>query len=303
MNTTRVPGSAADRGRRRTASTRELGLDLAQIAARYLFQTDHLHYGYWPEGLAVEPGNLRRAQENYADLLVAHIPPGARTILDVGTGTGALARRLLDAGYAVDCVSPSPHLTERARAVIGEGDTCLFECRYEDLHTERCYDLILFSESFQYVEMEKALAVSADRLRPGGHLLICDFFRNDTPERGPFGGGHPLAEFRRRVAAYPLCLVTDRDITEQTSPNLDLTADFVEQVVAPARDRVLHWLTDSRPLLARALRAAFRRHLERAEAKYLSGQRSGANFRVYKSYRLLVFRRCGEGTDGPAHAG
>ncbi|MBC8104384.1 MAG: methyltransferase domain-containing protein [Cytophagales bacterium] len=282
-----------NRKRRQTASTRELGLDLAQIAARYLFGTDHLHYGYWPAGLPVEPGNLRRAQENYTDLLVSYIPAGVRTILDVGMGTGALAQRLLGEGYEVDCVSPSPYLTERARTLLGQGP-CIFECRYEELQTERRYDLILFSESFQYIDLPHTLSVSDAHLREGGHLLICDFFRKDTPDRGPFGGGHPLAEFRRQVAQYPLLQpIADVDITRETAPNLDLTADLVTQLIAPARDRVFHWAATSYPLLSRALRGAFRRPLERAEAKYLSGQRSGANFQVYKSYRLLLFQNGG----------
>lgn len=32
-------------------SSRELGLDLALILARYLWKTDHLHYGYWTAGM------------------------------------------------------------------------------------------------------------------------------------------------------------------------------------------------------------------------------------------------------------
>jgi len=72
-------------------SSRELGLDLAAIAARYLFGTDHLHYGLWTEGLPVHMNNLLKAQEQYADMLLATIPEGTKTILDVGTGTGILA--------------------------------------------------------------------------------------------------------------------------------------------------------------------------------------------------------------------
>ncbi|HVK06145.1 MAG TPA: class I SAM-dependent methyltransferase [Armatimonadaceae bacterium] len=275
---------------RRVTSTRELGLDLAHIAARHLFKTDHLHYGYWPADLPVDLANLRRAQENYTDYLVAHLPAGVRTILDVGSGTGALARRLIDSGYAVDCVSPSISQTERVRTLLGDDAGCIYESTYEALRTDKRYDLILFSESFQYIPLGDSIRISCGLLHPGGHLLICDYFRNETPDRGPFGGGHSLKSFRREVAAHPLCAVAEEEITDRITPNLDLTADFVNEVVAPSRQRILRHLTLRYPTLSRIALWAFRKPLAQADAKYMTGQRGGANFAVYKTYRLLVYR-------------
>jgi SAM-dependent methyltransferase len=298
-----------------TASIRELGLELASIAARHLFQTDHLHYGYWPDGMAAELRNLPQAQENYTDLIIGHIPPGVRTILDVGAGTGVMAKRLRELGYSVDCVSPSPYLAEQARNQFSDAafdntpslgnptdvptsdsfDTPstnhVFESRYEDLQTNNQYDLILFSESFQYIEIGAALSRSCDLLRCGGYLLICDFFRNPTPDRGPFGGGHPIAEFHRRLAALPLQSLTDEDITDRMTPNIDLVADFVDEVVGPARERIIHYLEKHYPLPLRFLCWMFRRPLKRMEEKYLTGKRRGASFKVYKTYRLLLLQR------------
>ena len=279
--------------RTKTASTRELGLDLAQIMARYFFQTDHLHYGYWPSDLPLEVSNLRRAQENYSDFVIGHIPAGVRTILDVGMGTGALAHRLIQEGYEVDCVSPSPYLTARARALLGDGPR-IFECRFEDLSIPNKYDLVLFSESFQYITLETAISNAYEHLHDEGHLLISDFFRNETLERGPFGGGHSLKKFRHLVAGYPLRALVDEDITAQTAPNLDLVNDFVEKVVAPMKEQVSYFLSNRYSLPFRALRRVFRRHLERAEEKYFTGKRNGANFRIYKSYRLMLFQKCEE---------
>lgn len=294
----RQPESKPEEGRTRagkekakTASTRELGLDLSLIVANYLFKTEHLHYGYWTDDLPLEMSNLRRAQENYADFLLGHIPEGVRTILDVGMGTGALARRLVAAGYQVDCVSPSPNLTKRAHMLLGEEQT-IYECRYEDLTTEKRYDLILFSESFQYINLEAALSVSHQHLNNEGYLLICDFFRKETPDPGPFGGGHSLKEFRRQIALYPLRDLVDKDITAQTAPNLDLVADFVEKVAAPMKEQVFGFLGSRYPLPFRALRWMFQRPLARAEDKYFTGKRTGANFQIYKSYRLLLFQQC-----------
>lgn len=285
-----------------TDSTRELGLDLAALAARHLFQTDHLHFGYWSEDLTPSLANLRRAQEDYSDFLFSHIPAGVRTILDVGSGTGAFACRLIRAGYEVDCVSPSASQTERLRALrrdtFGdqeeEDDGCVFTCRYQDLRTERRYDVVLFSESFQYIPLDRALAVTCRLLKPGGYLLICDFFRRETPDKGPFGGGHKFAAFEKEVAGLPLLWVADEDITPRMTPNLDLTADFVEEVILPAKQRIFGYLEARYRWPFRALQWLFKRPLQRADEKYMTGQRRGANFAAYKTYRLLLLQKQAE---------
>jgi len=136
---------------------KEVGLDIGLAFARHFYKTDYLHYGYWPEALSVDPANVLEAQENYANLLLKHIPDGVNSILDVGCGSGKFSEKLLDAGYSVDCVSPSPNLTKHVRERLGERVE-IFECRYEDLKTKKYYDLILCSESFQYLLLEKAMA-------------------------------------------------------------------------------------------------------------------------------------------------
>ena len=276
--------------RNKTASTRDLGLDIALIAANYLFKTDHLHYGFWPADLAPEMINLKEAQENYADFVVCHIPSGVKTILDVGSGTGALAKRLIAAGYDVECVSPSPFLTERIRTLIGNTPR-IFECKYEEVVTDKRYDLILFSESFQYIKLEKSLSLSNELLQPGGHILISDFFRNETPESGPFGGGHPFVEFQRLIATYPLKMLVDKDITAQTAPNLDMVADCVDRVIAPIKDRLFNYASQVYPFPFRVAKWVFRKPLAHAEEKYFTGKRRGAAFCRYKTYRLMLFQQ------------
>jgi 2-polyprenyl-3-methyl-5-hydroxy-6-metoxy-1,4-benzoquinol methylase len=275
----------------RRDSTRELGLDIAVIFARYLFQTDHLHYGFWTNGLPVEMKNLKQAQEQYADFIISKIPVGVKTILDVGMGTGALARQLLATGYQVDCVSPSPALTAQARAHPGGECLTIFECRYEDLQTEKRYDLILFSESFQYIQLRTSLPVSDNHLTENGYILICDFFRKDTLERSPLGGGHSLLDFEQQLQAYPLLLLENEDITANTAPNIDLTNNFVEVVIRPVKDCLFGFLLKNYPTPTKILMWIFRKHLKQAEAKYFSGQRTGANFARFKSYRLFLFQR------------
>ena len=131
---------------------KEIGLDVGLAVARHFYKTEYLHYGFWPPELSVEPANVLQAQENYANLLLETIPKGVKRILDVGCGSGKFAQKMIEHGYEVDCVSPSPYLTNYARGLLGP-DVTIFECRYADLKTDRKYDLVLCSESFQYLHL------------------------------------------------------------------------------------------------------------------------------------------------------
>ena len=129
---------------------KEVGLDIGLAFSKHFYKTEYLHYGYWPEELSVEPANVFQAQENYANFLLKNIPEGVNSILDVGCGSGKFAEKMLDAGYLVDCVSPSPNLTKHVRNRLGDRAE-IFESCFEDVRTEKRYDLILCSESFQYL--------------------------------------------------------------------------------------------------------------------------------------------------------
>jgi len=159
--------------------SREIGVEIAAICGRHFLQLEHLHYGYWTKGLAVDISNLRLAQENYANFLISHIPDRVRSILDVGCGSGQMAKKLVDAGYKVDCVSPSFSLAQQARDLLGNGSD-IFECYYEQLSTQNQYDLVLFSECLQYINPERAIKKTLGLLNYDGYLLIGDVFRTNA---------------------------------------------------------------------------------------------------------------------------
>lgn len=109
--------------------TRAIGLDVGLEAIRWLTGAENLHYGLW-DGLDVNAGNLRAAQEAYTDKLFKLLPSKPCRILDIGGGAGETARKLLALGHEVEIVVPSAFLAERCRK-NAPGAT-VHECMFED---------------------------------------------------------------------------------------------------------------------------------------------------------------------------
>jgi phage gp36-like protein len=174
----------------------------------------------------------------------------------------------------------------------------LFECGFEaipDVPASQRYHLLLFSESFQYIPLLDIFSISPRLLRPGGQLLVCDFFKTDAHRDGgagdrSFSGGHVLRAFYDDVSSSRFTLQYDEDLTARVSPNIALLDEWLMQRLLPASQSIDTYLTGRYPWSVRLLKWLTRRRLARLRYKYLSGNRSQAMFAKYKSYRLLVLR-------------
>ena len=267
----------------------EFGLALGFVIGHHFLNMQDLHYGYWPEGLPHVPQNLAVAQAHYTDFLMSHIPGGVKSVLDVGCGAGNTARKLIERGFKVDCVSPNGVLTGVAKQVLkGRGD--IFETRFQDLQTERRYDLILFSESLLFIPLQDGFTKALSLLNPGGHVLITDIFRVPAEGKSPIGGGHELARFRETIARFPLVPILDLDMTDGIAPTFDLIDAAYREAVQPAYELIMSRLEARRPWMTRFMKWMFRKKLRRYEDKHFSGRRNGLNFKKYKAYRLLLYR-------------
>jgi len=270
----------------------EFGLAMGYLIGHYFLDMQDLHYGYWPIDLPPRPQHLALAQARYTDFLMQHIPSDVRTVLDVGCGAGNTARKLLERGYQVDCVSPNGVLTDVARSVL-HGRGRIYETMFQELATDRQYDLILFSESLLFIPLEQAFAKALDLLPPNGHVLITDIFRVPAEGRSPIGGGHELPRFREAIARVPLELVTDFDMTDGIAPTFDLLDGAYREAIEPGYRLILARLTARHRWVMRFVKWKFRKQMRRYEDKHFSGRRNGVSFKKYKSYRLLLYRRRG----------
>jgi SAM-dependent methyltransferase len=276
--------------------SREAGLVLAQ----QLLGIDDLHYGWWDDDLDLTISNLTTAQQRYSDQLITRLPaasPEVR-ILDIGSGTGHLIQQCLDKGYRVDGVSPSPSLSKQIRQRIEQRkdcDTQLFECRFEDFPVDenlQKYDAAYFSESFQYISMTKAFQILEKILKPGGKVIICDFFkRSDADLSAPgahtFGGGHDYNEFLSMLEEIPFDVESNIDITEKVSRNIALLNDLLMNRLGPALHTLGTFLGGRYPKTYWLLTRPFRKRFAKLETKYFSGHRSQETFERFKTYHLV----------------
>ncbi len=274
-----------------TVDSREVGLVAGLNLFQFFLGTRDLHYGLWQDDLEVCIQNLPEAQKRYSDFLIGHIPGGVKRILDVGCGAGGLASELLARGYDVEGVSPSPLLSDAAREVAGGGFK-IHQGRFEDISfaPDDKFDLVMFSESFQYITLDSVFANASKRLRPGGHVLICDFFKTGATGKSVIGGGHPIEKFRRILAVSGLEQLVDIDITRETAPNLDIVDQMGRELFHPTFRLIGYAFENNHPLLSKLFRWKYRKKINKINRKYLSGERNGDNFTLHKVYRLLLLR-------------
>lgn len=270
--------------------SREIGLEVGYLCGHYFLKMNHLHYGYWKKGLELDITNLHIAQDDYAELIVSHIPQSVKTILDVGCGTGQIDKLLIDRGYKVDCLSPSNYLNSKIRQLLGD-KTNIYESTYEDLQTDKKYDMIQFCESFQYIDIEKALSNTHKFLNKGGYMLICDIFKKDVPGKCAFSGGHRLTRFDDMIKDKPFKLIDSLDITEQTAPNMDLMNDVVQNVLRPAIDAGVRFSQSRQATVVKVVKWLYRKKIEKLKKKYCSENRTAEEFKKYKVYQLLLYQK------------
>ena len=245
---------------------------------------DHLHYGLW-NGEAMSLDGLKVAQERFSGYLCDLIPDGVKSVLDVGCGIGATARMLDGRGYEVEGLSPDPY--HRSLFVRRTGRPCHL-ARFQEFEPPRRYDLLLMSESAQYIWLDRFFPAVRRAAAPGGHLLIADYFTAERTD-GPLGkSGHLLDDFLSLAEESGLTLESSEDITDRVAPTLDLAELWFERYVEPVVSVASDVLNSRHPLLARLGLRLFRRRLDKlAEKRVLI---DSGEFQRQKRYLILRYR-------------
>lgn len=131
------------------------------------------------ESFGVDAERYDRTRPRYPDALIERIvatAPG-RDVLDVGIGTGIVARPLRDAGCHVLGVDPDPRMADFARR---DG----FPVEVATIETwdpaGRLFDAVVAGQSWHWVDPAGGAAKAASVLRPAGRLTV--FWNAAQPE-------------------------------------------------------------------------------------------------------------------------
>tara|TARA_B100001057_G_scaffold128376_1_gene127438 strand:- start:1439 stop:2275 length:837 start_codon:yes stop_codon:yes gene_type:complete len=274
---------------RKKISPNEVGLEIGLVLSKFFFKTEHLHFGYWPNDLEVTIDNLKKSQDYHSEKIIAAIPDGVNTILDVGSGSGGLAKKLVNNNYQVECVSPSNYLSDAIEEKL-KNNVKIHRTTFEKLKIEKSYDLVLFSESFQYVSIKDSLIKIPLLLNENGKLLICDFFRQPGTGTKPLGGGHDWNVFQDNLKNHSFTNLIDIDITTETARTYDLINILVKDVAAPVRDLSSSYLSSQYPKGMKFLKWYFEKKISRMNRIYFSGNMTGEMFNKLKTYRILLYK-------------
>ncbi|MBN2407096.1 MAG: methyltransferase domain-containing protein [Elusimicrobia bacterium] len=194
-----------------------------------VLKLENLHFGLW-EGEELTLDNARKAQKRYTERLLEMIPEGVGSVLDVGCGTGVTARRLAGSGYRVECVNPDAYQEEIFREKSGSAIP-FHRVRFESFQSASVFDLVLMSESSQYIDTDRMTEALGRVLRPGGYLLVADYFRKtDSPY---YRTCRLKDDFIGRLADGGLEPVETLDVTRAVLPNLVLGRKLYDEYAVP----------------------------------------------------------------------
>lgn len=120
-----------------------------------------------------------RARPGYPDETIDWLlPEGARTVLDLGAGTGKLTRSLAARGLEVVAVEPLVEMRERLAATVP--DVRVVAGTAEEIPLpDDSVDAITVAQAWHWVDPQRATAEAARVLRPGGTLGLIWNRRDD----------------------------------------------------------------------------------------------------------------------------
>lgn len=266
-------------------------LDWELLVCTHVLGLTSLHWGLWTTDSPLTLDSLREAQERYTELILNTVPAGVRSAIDVGCGTGDLARRLAARGCRVKAIAPIANYEHRLSLDQVPGLSWQ-RLRLQDLNGDGRYDAVLMIESAGYFPIALGLEQARNHLRSGGWLLVVNPFR--TVETEFEVARHGLSDYLDAAREYGFVLDREIDITDAVLPTLHLTRRFRTEHAEPALSLLRFAAMRSRPVrLGLGLASFFfRRRLEavRRKLKTFREQMDPDLFREHARYMVLLFR-------------
>jgi SAM-dependent methyltransferase len=123
------------------------------------------------ESFGMDAERYDRARPRYPEALISRIIDGSpgREVLDIGCGTGIVARQLQAAGCRVLGVDPDARMADLARQTGVEVEVARIE---EWDPAGRRFDAAVAGQAWHWVDPVAGAAAAARALRPGGRLAL-----------------------------------------------------------------------------------------------------------------------------------
>jgi len=181
-----------------------------------------LNYGYSdnplipPDKICI--ADIENAQLRYGERLVNLVVDKENRVLDSGCGMGGLTGLLLKRGFTPTALTPNRTQIRRVRTDYP--DVPIIEGKLEQIplpEFRHAFGTVITSESFQYVNLAKGLAVIEQVLRPGGRWILCDYFRTDASSRK---SGHLWSDFTTALNQNGWRITFIEDITANVLPTI-----------------------------------------------------------------------------------
>lgn len=226
--------------------------------------TGAIHRCVWMPDAANKDEAADTVNRLVLERLRGHLPATEGRVLDLGCGVGATMVRLARATDAhvtgVTISSLQAKLGQRRFVAQGVADRCEIACLdFADLPAEPRYHAMVGIESIVHSpSVAELLPTLAERLHPGGRLILCDDWMTDK-DRGlgarerclaqfragwRIGSLHTVAEFTDLAERAGLQLVEDLDLTSylrlgRPRDRLVEVAMGVMRTLPGVRDRLL----------------------------------------------------------------
>jgi MPBQ/MSBQ methyltransferase len=259
-----------------------------------LSKTNYLHFGLWKKGDKLTLENFQAAQERYLSNLISSIPKGVKTILDVGCGVGGNAAKLLSLGYQVTGICPDPYQGQLFRKNT-KGKAGFKLTTLEKFNSDQKFDLIIMSESVQYIPFGEGFKKISQLLRPTGYLLISDYFKKGTAKNVQNLPSASLADYLKEVDKAGFKVIKKQDITEGILPTLDYGSEVYVNYIRPVLSCILTTMQVHLPPVYWMLNLFFKFRIKGKTVKQIIVNNlvplQRDVFRKYLTYQVMLIKR------------
>jgi SAM-dependent methyltransferase len=123
-------------------------------------------------------GDIHPGGPAATDFLLRELDKAApRRVLEVGAGIGLTTQRLVERGWRVTAIEPSPVL----RSVLEKRVACrTYPGAFESFDDAEPYDAVIAESVLYRFDLEQAFARAHRLLRPGGRLALVDLVWTDA---------------------------------------------------------------------------------------------------------------------------